>query len=293
MKGLALNVVWGLIIGIVSLLVFLSLVTGTFKNTANWFYCDIYIKVINFFSGSGMASIPDQCKDVARTHVKKAIVDDEDNKIFSRKLLSYIIACWNEAELKGLYESHPCYELQLSGNVEDVSEYNVTNILIKEDQCKSIENSDYNEIFEFNCGEKNQIIWFVEVEIDSLTKKNISDAINEVTVPGPIPVEESMIPSVDDIKTTMQLKNFLADDVPDSICNSLGEKCSHWKYGESTGYVSFRIILDTDTRKTYIYDVAMVIHYLKTEGIIKSVINDQKILLIEYNGIRDAVEVVG
>lgn len=156
MKGLALNVVWGLIIAIASVLVFLSLITGTFKNAANWFYCDVYIKVISFFTNSEIASVPDTCRPTIKDHAKVETVEDTDNKIFSRKVLAYIIACWGEAEIKGIYESHPCYELRLSGRVENVSEENVTQILIKEDHCKSIENSDYG------CGAKNQILWDID-----------------------------------------------------------------------------------------------------------------------------------
>jgi hypothetical protein len=74
-------------------------------------------------------------------------------------LLAHIIACWDNAEIKGIYKSHPCYELRLSGHVENVTEGNVTNILIKEDHCKSIENSDYG------CGAKNQILWNIDGDI--------------------------------------------------------------------------------------------------------------------------------
>lgn len=156
MKGLALEVVWGLIIAIAGVLLFLSLVTGTFKTASNWFYCNIYVKVINFFGGYKTASVPEICKQTITGYLKKEVVSDTDNKIFSRKLLAYIIACWNEAEVKGLYKSHPCYELKISGMVENVSEQNVSYILIKEDRCRSIENSDYG------CGVKNQILWSVE-----------------------------------------------------------------------------------------------------------------------------------
>jgi len=156
MKGLALNAVWAMVIAIVGVLLFLMLVTGTLKNAANWFYCDIYIKVINFFTGREMASIPEVCKHFDRDTAKVERIEETSNRIFSRKLLAYIISCWKEAEIKGLYESHPCYELRLPGNVSNVSESNVTDVLIREDHCKSIENSDYG------CGTEDQIIWSIE-----------------------------------------------------------------------------------------------------------------------------------
>jgi len=158
MKGLALNVIWGLIIAIASMLLFLSLVTGTFTVAANWFYCRVYINILNFFSGQGM-TIPEVCRQLDKGHVKVDSIDDTDNGIFSRKLLAFIIACWNDAEVRAMYETHPCYELRLSGNVNNVYEQNVTDILIKEDHCQSIENSDHG------CGAMDQIIWSVEDNI--------------------------------------------------------------------------------------------------------------------------------
>ncbi|MFH7880987.1 MAG: hypothetical protein QXI09_03200 [Candidatus Aenigmatarchaeota archaeon] len=156
MKGLALEIVWGIIIAIASVLVFLSLITGTFQSAANWFYCNVYLKILSFFNRE-MASIPENCKPIARKwEVKIEKIRESDNKIFSRILLAYIIACWKEAEIKGLYKTHPCYELHLLNEVEDVTEYNVSQILIREDHCTSIENSDYG------CGEKDQIVWNVE-----------------------------------------------------------------------------------------------------------------------------------
>lgn len=286
MKGLALNVIWSIVIAIASVLLFLGIITGTLKNAANWFYCDIYIKIMNFFSGSGMASIPESCKSVVKGSVKTEVVNDEDNKIFSRKLLAYVIACWNEAEIKGLYESHPCYELRLLGNVENVSEKNVSDILLNEDHCKSIENADYG------CGAKDQILWSVDGEIISLTKNNISESVNKLTNPKEIPVSEDMIPSIDNIKTKIQLKDFLSKAVPDSICKSLGSKCSYWKFSKTSGDVWFKITEDEKSR-IYSYNIDRITFYLESSGIVKSEINKQKILLIEYNGERDCVEVIG
>jgi len=156
MKGLALSVVWGLIITIFSVTFFLMLVSGTFKNAANWFYCDIYLKILNFFTGREAASIPDICKDLTNGQSKKIEIESSDNNIVSRKILASIIACWKEAELKGLYKNHPCYEIRLNGDVDDVTEGNVSEILKVEDHCESIDNSDYG------CGSRNQIIWNVE-----------------------------------------------------------------------------------------------------------------------------------
>jgi hypothetical protein len=292
MKGLALEVVWGLLIAIVAVLVYLALVTGTFKNAGNWFYCDVYMKIIGFFGGSDLASVPDQCKNLISSESKSGVITPEDNKLFSRELLAYIIACWNEAEVKGLYETHPCYELKLSGNIENVSEENVTYILIKEDRCRSIENSDFNEFFNFECGGKNQIVWSVEGTINSMYKTNISDAINNSISPNEISITESMIPSINNIKSSTQLRNFIMYDVPKSICNSFGSDCISWKYVESNDYALIKLKNGTQ-QISYAYFIDDVVIDLQNKGFINSFISDQTILLIKYNGDKEAVEVIG
>ena len=156
MKGLALEVIWGIIIAIFAVAVFLSLMTGTFKKAANWFYCDVHLKIVNFFRGSNAASIPESRRGIIDPGFVRVEIKDTDNEIFSRKLLAYIIACWIDAEAKGLYQSHPCYELRIVNNVDDVREEDVSSILINEDHCISIENSDHG------CGAKDQILWNVE-----------------------------------------------------------------------------------------------------------------------------------
>jgi len=153
MKGLALETIIAMIIALVGMIIFLSL-TGYFKTASNWFFCNVYIKIQSFFSQK--ISIPQVCKQNVKEEVRIVEVKEGNKREFSRILLSYIIACFKEAEVKGLYKDHACYELHLKTKVEDVDEKYLTEVLKEEDGCKSIENSDYG------CGEKNQILWNVE-----------------------------------------------------------------------------------------------------------------------------------
>jgi hypothetical protein len=158
LKGLALNIIFSLVIALVAVILFISLVTGTLQNAAKWFYCDVYFKIVTSFLGQETASIPKMCMP---TETPPTVVEikDQDNKIVSRELLAYIIECWKETEIKQLYKTHPCYELHLMKEVDSVTEQNVSSILINEDHCKSIENSDYD------CGSKNQILWDIDGNI--------------------------------------------------------------------------------------------------------------------------------
>jgi hypothetical protein len=155
LKGLAIDIIFSLIIALVGIIIFISLLTGSLQDAANWFYCDVYFKVTSFFLGQETASLPKNCLPSEEQPVV-AEIRDQNNGMVSRQLLSYIITCWKETEIKQLYKTHPCYELHLTTQVGDVTEQNVTDILINEDRCKSIENSDYG------CGSKNQILWDID-----------------------------------------------------------------------------------------------------------------------------------
>jgi hypothetical protein len=157
MKALALETIVAIIIALAGMITFLYL-TGFFKNSSNWFYCNVFLKIQSLFY-KNQISIPDSCKNYIKEEVKVIELNETNNRIFSRILLAYIIDCWNEAEIRGLNKDHPCYEIHLENIVDNVTEANVTKVLIDEDRCISIENSDYG------CGIQNQIIWNVDGEV--------------------------------------------------------------------------------------------------------------------------------
>jgi len=157
MKGLALETIVVAIIAIAGVIIFLHLI-GAFKSASNWFYCNVFIKIQSLFSGQKF-SIPNACKDYIKEEVKIEEISEFGNKVVSRMLLAYIISCWKEAEMKGLNKDHSCYEIHFKRSVDNVTEFNVTKVLIEEDGCKSIENADYG------CGFLDQILWKVDGEI--------------------------------------------------------------------------------------------------------------------------------
>lgn len=180
LKGLALNIIFSLVIALVAVILFISLVTGTLQNASKWFYCDVYFKIVSSFLGQETASIPKMCIPTESTCPSPEEIRDQDNKIVSRELLAYIIKCWKDTEIKQIYKTHCCYELHLINEVDNVTEQNVSSILTNEDHCKSIENSD------FDCGSKNQIIWNIDGNIITNQKiiliryENSTDAVQVI-----------------------------------------------------------------------------------------------------------------
>ncbi|MEM5831901.1 MAG: hypothetical protein QXT38_01135 [Candidatus Aenigmatarchaeota archaeon] len=153
MKALAIETIFLIIIATASAMLFIALV-GFYNPAFKSFFCNFYMGFLGLFSRQ--VTVPETCKKMDIPASLKTVEVCESDKIkFSRILLSYIIACWKMAEIRNMSEDSACYEIKLKCKVDDVSEENITYILKREDRCKSIENSD------FNCGERNQILWKV------------------------------------------------------------------------------------------------------------------------------------
>lgn len=151
-KGFEMNMIVAIIIALVGVGVFIMLVNGDLQKSATSIYCKTFIKASTDPSDP---AIPEMCKN-QKPEYNVQEVKATDNKLFSRELLSYIIACFQKSDALKAKEKYTCFELSLKGGVQNVSEANVTEVLKKEDGCRSIENSDYG------CGVVDQISWNVE-----------------------------------------------------------------------------------------------------------------------------------
>ena len=272
MKGLALEIVVALIIATASLAIFLLLVTGNFQPFSRWLYCNVIAKISTTFSGTGL---PQECMNL-EVQAEKHEIEESNNLKFSRILLGYIIACWKKSDVLRPKSSFVCYELHLKNEVEDVVEANVSKVLNEEDFCTSIENSDYG------CGVYNQILWRVDGQVKSLSKTDLEDALeNAFSQPTSISLQAGF-----EGGSKADLQYYLTEILPNEICEKLS--CKNWYYNESLNQVFFKI----DETKVY-YDVDLIFSYLEKNGKIYSPINQQKILLINYNFYKDAVEVIG
>lgn len=150
-KGLEMNIIVALILALVAVSFFLLLAGGEVKKTATSLYCRTFAKQS---TDQNDPSVPEMCRE--EKIVESLKIESTDSRLFSRELLSYIIACWQKADTMKVKEKYTCFELSLPGGIQNVNEESVSEILSKEDHCRSIENSDYG------CGVLDQISWEVE-----------------------------------------------------------------------------------------------------------------------------------
>jgi hypothetical protein len=149
-KGMEMSLIVAMILALIGVSLFIVLINGDVRSAATSMYCKTFVK---FSSDEKSPSIPDMCKEQKLYEVKT--MNSTQNKLASRELLSYIIACFQKSDTLSVKEKYTCFEMHLPGKVENVTEASVSEVLNKEDHCKSIENSD------FGCGALNQIDWAV------------------------------------------------------------------------------------------------------------------------------------
>ncbi|MGC9310128.1 MAG: hypothetical protein ACP5E4_00195 [Candidatus Aenigmatarchaeota archaeon] len=150
-KGMEFNIVVGLIIALVAVGLFLALMGGGLRKSMSSIYCNT---IIGLTVDESDPTYPEMCK--GSVQLASRMMENTEKKLASRELLSYIIACWQKSDSLEIKEEYVCYELGLPQVMETVTEADVSEILVKEDRCRSIENSDYG------CGVLDQILWEVE-----------------------------------------------------------------------------------------------------------------------------------
>ena len=286
-KGLAISMIIGLIIAFVGVSVFIMLVSGNMHSALNTIYCNTYVWIANSIPFVESPATPESCIFKSYTSTKE--IDKKDNKIVSRTLLALVISCWEQVETLRKNKDYGCYEVRLSKKVENVTEANLSDILIKEDHCKSIENVDYG------CGAYNQIIWNVEGEILSLNKTIMANAINNNTYPLKIPVNQSMIPNLSVLNKKSELKEFLEDKIPSEICtyfNFTPDLICFFDHNK--GIITLNITNSTSNlSKIYNYNIDLILSSMEKSGKIYSPVNTQSVLFIKYDASKEAVIVKG
>jgi hypothetical protein len=150
-KGFEMNLIVAMILALIGVSLFIAITNGGVRDAATSIYCKTFVKSSG---GEGDISVPEICKGKSEFSANQ--IQSTDNKLFSRELLSYIISCWKKSDGPKVKEKYTCFELNLPGKVSNVTEADVSQILNKEDHCRSIENSDYG------CGVMDQISWNVE-----------------------------------------------------------------------------------------------------------------------------------
>jgi len=163
-KGLELNTIGYLTVGLVSIIVLLMFLVGPFSDTMKKTFCFFYVNTLKQTS--------DFCKAVTTsgkpiTICKQGCDESAENKEeFARLIAAFAISCWQEQRVK-VANSTICYTLYPQDSYGIVNEYHITYLMEKEGGCDVLENSKVvnskgqSVEYDGNCGVNDNILWQV------------------------------------------------------------------------------------------------------------------------------------
>ncbi|MBD3203295.1 hypothetical protein GF327_03310 [Candidatus Woesearchaeota archaeon] len=153
---LTINTIFVILVTIISIILLLGIFSTKLPVFAKKIYCKTFFFIHSAtFIPKDMRADQDFC--VSTKTLAPPVIINEPDKL-NITVLGHAVACWEEME-KGKYnENFLCYEITLGPKITspvELTEENITQILINNDLCNFLENNDTN----LNCGKKDQINW--------------------------------------------------------------------------------------------------------------------------------------
>jgi hypothetical protein len=156
-KGMEINLIGYLIIGIVGIAILLVFVSGPLTTLLRGTFCYFYTNVLQQKS--------DYCK-IIQTGPDFITISANSQEDLARYVAVYAIKCWRD-ERPIISKKITCFNLLLDKHPGPVYEYDVTKIMEKEGGCGILENSQIIDKdgklipYSGNCGGMNNLVWTV------------------------------------------------------------------------------------------------------------------------------------
>ena len=156
-KGMEINLIGYLIIGIVGIAILLVFVSGPLTTLLRGTFCYFYTNVLQQKS--------DYCK-IIQTGPEFITISANSQEDLARYVAVYAIKCWRD-ERPIVSKTITCFNLILGKHPGVVYEYDVTKIMEKEGGCSILENSkviDQNGglvKYSGNCGSMDNLVWTI------------------------------------------------------------------------------------------------------------------------------------
>jgi hypothetical protein len=163
-KGIELDMMGYLTIGIVGIIVLLMFLVGPFSNAMKKTFC--------FFYETTLKQTSDFCKGFNQPPLSVSVCKQgcqqsaENREELARLIAAYAITCWNDQRTK-VFNSTICTSLFVQDTYGTITEDYITGIMEKEGGCDILENSmvvnPNGQLVNYsgNCGGNDNIVWQV------------------------------------------------------------------------------------------------------------------------------------
>jgi hypothetical protein len=164
-KGeIAINTMMVILITIISIILLLGIFSTKLPTFSKSIYCKTFFFIhSSTFVPKSLRAEQDYCKENELLEPPVTLSDDVPLNI---SLLGYMTACWKEADYGGYTKNKLCYQLIIGPKVVknpagfiNVSERELTEILLDEDLCKIFSNNVIGAAGPYACGDSDDIFW--------------------------------------------------------------------------------------------------------------------------------------
>ncbi len=164
MKGITLSIIGYTIIAIVGVALLILLVNTNTRGMLVSIYCKTYSGILFLLPHQEInEGLPEVCKPKEKIETVELTTNETHNVSFA--IAAYSIACMEKVKKLGIAKNYTCYQIFLKTPTY-VSEDDVTDILISQNACRYLENSEIDASGATrNCGERNQLVWKIEGDI--------------------------------------------------------------------------------------------------------------------------------
>ena len=184
MKGMTLETIGFVIIALFGIFMLILFISGSLDELIGNSFCYFYRK---FGLGSS-----DMCKPKENIPEEVVLIPESGNDL-ARGIAAYSILCWKESTKSLKTKDTTCYRVIIENHPENVSEFNVTNILENEGGCDILENSMIvNESgdqigYSGYCGENDNLVWEIYGNViydQKLILIKYSDELKKIVIKG-------------------------------------------------------------------------------------------------------------
>jgi len=180
-KGLEIDLLGYLIIGIIGIIILLLFVSGPLSSLLRGTYCYFYTKILQQKS--------DYCAET-QTGLQVFTISPNSQSELATYIAGYSISCWRD-ERPVVKKTIICYSINVNKHPGPVTEYDVTKIMETQQGCNILQNSKIDENgtlvdYPGNCGNADNLDW--QVSGNAVTDQQLINIIYDATA-GKITVQ--------------------------------------------------------------------------------------------------------
>jgi len=158
-KGIAFTIVAYVLIAILGILILMAILNIMLPEFVGRTFCKFYLTILTLPIPSFLQPTIPGCSLIPST--ERIEIPNRENT--TEILTHYLKECWRKSDLGKKGQTFTCYEIFVNDFLYPLNETDVTSLLKRQNYCSTLSNNHLDvEDVDYDCGNKNQILWKVD-----------------------------------------------------------------------------------------------------------------------------------